>query len=181
MKDKDFNSHTSILKFIYNIFSFLHGGYSLSILFCKSILCTFCLLHHAIVTQFSYTNLTEEDCVTIPKESVRIYSIRIYFKQSVNLNEAVLDKKKHSRKHSLSRSFKRTETQQTSFVWLCDWIYSGCDQLIRILWSSNNSLIHIFEGSTDTKWNNYLTAWLPGSLSFSWDRHGSFSKPESSN
>lgn len=31
--------------------------------------------------------------MTIPKESVRIYSIRIYFKQSVNLNEAVLDKK----------------------------------------------------------------------------------------
>lgn len=35
--------------------------------------------------------------------------------------------KKHSRKHSLSRSFKRTETQQPSFVWLCNWIYSGCD------------------------------------------------------
>jgi len=30
-KDKDFKSYTSILKFIYNIFSFRHAGYFLSI------------------------------------------------------------------------------------------------------------------------------------------------------
>ena len=159
MKDKDFNSHTSIHLSSYIIFSLF---FMVVILYLFSSVKVF-FAHFASFTRYTVTCYRHAILLHQPyrgglrdnPKGVITYLSYSHLLQTKRTSQRSCPwLKKHSRKHSLSRSFKRTETQQTSFVWLCDWIYSGCDQLIRILWSSNNSLIHIFEGSTDAKWNN---------------------------